>query len=137
MAVYSITPVVKVGLPLAAVSIALWVCAGASRVPPLRQPDSAEELGLLDSHAQSPAEEICSLAVSADGTLLATGTRGGVVWLWDASTRSPRVHWQAHAAGVTALAFSSDSGCLFTAGNDQTIRRWSVGETAAPRPTAP
>src|SRR5262245_22859706 len=135
MAVHSITAFVKVGLPLAAASIALWVWAGAFRVPAPRQPDSAEELGVLDPRAQSPAEEICSLAVSTDGTLLATGTRGGVVWLWEASTGSPRVHWRAHDAGVTALAFSPDSRGLFTADNDVTILRWTIGQTAAPRPT--
>src|SRR5262245_44520238 len=102
MAVYSITSFVRVGLPLAAASVALWVCVSAVRVPSPRRPAVAEELGLLDPRVQSPAEEICSLAVSSDGTLFATGTRGGVVWLWETSTRRPRGRWQAHDAIVTA-----------------------------------
>jgi WD40 repeat protein len=144
MPICSVTSSVKWGLVLGAASIFLWMSAIAFHVPgtpfgtpPIAsQPVSAEELGLLDPRATSPGEEICSLAVSPDGKLLAMGSFGGMVRLWKAPELLPLTQWQAHGEKVTALAFFPDSRSLLTSGADQTVARWSVAEKASPRLTA-
>jgi WD40 repeat protein len=142
MAICSITSSVRAGLVLAVPFIALWVSAGAFRVPAgltgrkavtTLPGDSAEEMGFLDTQEASPGGEICALAVSPDGTLLATGTRDGAVRLWEASSQRPLGRWQAHEEAVTALAFFPDSRDLLTSGADQTIGRWLVREASVPR----
>ena len=102
-------------------------------MPSNRKSNPAEELGVLASHGTSPGGEICSLAVSPDGTLLATGARDGTVQLWEASELLPLARWQTHRQKVTALAFSPDSHFLLTSGADQTITRWAIKETAVPQ----
>jgi WD40 repeat protein len=92
------------------------------------------EVGLLDPREASAPGGISALAVSSDGTLLATATRDGVVRLWAASDQRPLARWQAHEEMVTALAFFPGGRCLLTAGTDLTVRRWSLGEAPAPQP---
>jgi WD40 repeat protein len=91
-------------------------------------------LGLLDPREASPGGEICALAVSPDGTLLATGTRDGAIRLWEASNQRSLTRWQAHEKAVTALAFFPDSRGLLTSGADRTVGRWLVRESSVPQP---
>lgn len=63
---------------------------------------------------QSPVP-IESLAWSDDGSLLAAGDRRGVVWVWDARARTPKVIETAqaiHAGAVKSLSFSPDGRML-------------------------
>lgn len=67
---------------------------------------------LLDEALQTVAEvqasddNLVRVAVSPDGTLIATGDWKGVVALWEADTLTCRQGWQAHAGQVAALEFS-------------------------------
>src|SRR5262245_24317011 len=107
MAIGSVTSSVKLGVALAVASVGVWGSALAFRIGtelidggtlhPL-PPHAAEELGLLHTQEPSPGGEICSLAVSPDGTLLAVGTRDGAVRLWETATQRLQARWQAHAA---------------------------------------
>ena len=66
--------------------------------------------------------DVVSLAVSADGRLLASGTEGGVVRLWDTSLFGQIGQTCKFAAAVTALAFDPRGRVLAIGGEDGTIR---------------
>jgi WD40 repeat protein len=55
---------------------------------------------------------------------MAIGRPNGTVELWDLTTRTRIVAWQAHTGNVTAVAFSRDGQRLATGGADHTARIW-------------
>lgn len=69
-------------------------------------------------------DSIQTIEFSPDGTVLASGTEGGTVWLWNAATGQPIAKLEHHSLRVNDLAFRSDGGLLFAGSNDGTI---SVG----------
>ncbi len=119
----------------------LWITALICRIPgtPFSVDDhglgnaSAVELGRLGAPAANSGEEICALAVSRDGALVAAGTRNGQIRLWDGETRSLINCWKPHEKSVSALAFSADAHSLLTAGDDRTIAHWGLEKTDSPR----
>jgi hypothetical protein len=66
-----------------------------------------------------------AVAVSADGTLLATAA-GKAVWLWDTATRQPIGPPQVHEADVVSLAFSPDGKALLTGDGAGAVRLVTV-----------
>jgi WD40 repeat protein len=73
---------------------------------------------------------VTALAFSPSGEVLAAGfgfTRG-TIHLWEASSRRARGQLTNHTAWVTALAFAPDGQRLVSAGEDRTIRVWSIPE---------
>jgi WD40 repeat protein len=139
MTIGSSLPSVKGGRIWAVVALALGVGAAAFRGPGVwtdgktaaaRATDAAKLLSLLDSGEPSPGGEICALAVSPDGTLLATGTRDGSVGLWDASRQRQLARWTAHQGTVTALAFFLDSRALLSSGAERTVAHWFLEDEA-------
>ena len=79
----------------------------------------------LKQFSNNRAETIQSLAWSADGTLLATGTRKGTIFVWNAGNGNLRQKLEGHVSSVTALAWSSD-GTLASAGKDPAILIWDL-----------
>ena len=79
-----------------------------------------------------------SAAISADGTLLASGTLGGRVHLWDlrdptGPAELPALPVTDDAAGpVEGTAFSPDGRLLAAAGDAGTVRLWDVSDPRAP-----
>jgi WD40 repeat protein/DNA-binding XRE family transcriptional regulator len=69
-----------------------------------------------------------SVALSADGTLLAAGTAGGEVCLWRVVDRTPLLQLQAHAGPVHRVALSDEGQLLVSASEDGTVRLWQVPE---------
>jgi WD40 repeat protein len=60
---------------------------------------------------------VTSLAWTADGATLASGSMDGTLIFWDAATRQMRGGpWQGPASGLTTLAFSPDGKTLATGG---------------------
>ena len=66
------------------------------------------------------SDDITALAVSADGTLVATGERGPhpVIYVWDADTLQVKRAFKGHTKGVAQLAFSADGRRLVSVGSD-------------------
>ncbi len=68
---------------------------------------------------------ITDLVFSADGTLLATSRRDGIVTIRDGVTGTIRARFRAHVADVT-IDFSPDGKSLATTSSDGTIKLWDV-----------
>lgn len=90
----------------------------------------------IDASAQACAEEhlvrddpespIQSTVFSPDGTIVACGTTGGDLSLWD--TKLGKRVWKvkAHSSSVSALAFSIDGSELVSATWDGEVKCWDV-----------
>lgn len=123
---------------------ALVVLAGALhfRVPgevfgpaPGKDPQVAAVVtGTLEQASTAAGGAICALALTQDGTHLATGALTGFVSLWDVENLEvPLVQWQAHTEKVTAQAFAFSGHHLLTAGADQQLCKWHVAGSRLPQ----
>jgi len=74
-----------------------------------------------------------SVALTADGELVAAGTSAGEVWLWRVADRTPLVKVQGHTDGVFGVALSTDGHLAASGGGDGTVRLW---ETSSGLPLA-
>ncbi|MCW2859554.1 MAG: hypothetical protein JWP48_1262 [Actinoallomurus sp.] len=66
-----------------------------------------------------------AVAFSPDGRTLACAT-GAAVLLWDTTARTPATRLEARTPTVEAIAFSPDGKTLATAGDDATVRLWTL-----------
>jgi RNA polymerase sigma factor (sigma-70 family) len=77
--------------------------------------------------AQIRAEkELTGMALSPDGTTVATGEVDGTVRLWQAATGKSLATLKGHTALVVGLAFAPDGRTLASTGNDQRVCVWEV-----------
>jgi WD40 repeat protein len=67
-----------------------------------------------------------AVAVSPDGTRVATGTYFGEVWVWSVADGVPVVTTPRHTGRVTDVQFSPDSSLLVSGSDDGTARVWAV-----------
>jgi len=83
-----------------------------------------KEVGRLEGHKAA----IKSLAVSADTSMIASGSQDGVIILWEWNAKRKVADLTGHTDEVTALAFSPDkeSNLLASAGSDRNIYIWNV-----------
>lgn len=93
-------------------------------------PGAVFQLGARISHGSSRST---ALAMSADGTLLATGgedifMRGDdtSIRLWDTATARPIKSLVGHPGGVVYVAFSPDAKLLASSGRDGVINLWDI-----------
>src|SRR5262249_30232716 len=71
-------------------------------------------------------DELWSAAFSADGKVIAAGSKNGTVVLWDADTGKQLTWQQGHRDGVTAVAFTPDGKALLSASRDRTILYYAL-----------
>jgi WD40 repeat protein/beta-lactamase regulating signal transducer with metallopeptidase domain len=87
-----------------------------------------ERLNLPDHEAA-----VTCLDFSSRDRFLAAGTEQGaggkgIVRLWDPVSGEPLTAWEAHAGGLTALAFEPEANRLASAGSDGALRIWDAEE---------
>ena len=78
---------------------------------------------MLDGHTGP----IVALALSPDGTMLASASWDHTVRLWPLDGGAPRV-LEGHAQAVNGVAFSPDGRELVSAGYDATLRIWRLSD---------
>jgi RNA polymerase sigma factor (sigma-70 family) len=105
------------------------LCGGSAKVN-LPPPTS----GRLRSNFEGHTGPVLSVALSADGTLLASGAGPGeaAVRLWSVTAGKLQAVLTGHAGGVPAVAFAPDGKLLASGGADGTIRLWDMA-TASER----
>ncbi len=109
-----------------------FLASGTTSFVLAAQPPAPEPLRTLTGHA----EAVRSVAFSADGKTLASGSFDKTVKLWDVATGQEqatfRGYGEAHVAaadvrpGINSLAFTPDGKILATSGLDASIKLWDV-----------
>ncbi len=91
---------------------------------PTTSSDSLRNFGLKPVKTQDDAPVVTSVALSPDGTLLATGGDDHLVNLWRVDDGKLIYTMRNHADWVRVVTFSPDGKILASAGDDRTIRLW-------------
>jgi eukaryotic-like serine/threonine-protein kinase len=69
---------------------------------------------------------VSSVAVSADGSRIVTGSSDHTARVWDARTGQPLLVLDGHKAPVTSVAVSADGSRIVTGSQDHTARVWDA-----------
>jgi WD40 repeat protein len=83
-------------------------------------------MGDRDHGATSSTGPVLALAISPDGTYLASAGGDGAVRIWEVATGRVRAVLGGHAGPVRELAISPDGTYLASAGEDGVVRIWEV-----------
>lgn len=113
--------------------------SGMALIPPRRRAVLLERNGLhfLDLSTGSLVESwtgqggrVRSLAVTQDGTRIATGSEDSTVRIWDVASCRVLTTLTGHIDRVTAVAFSEDGRRLASGSHDGTVKAWDVATGA-------
>src|SRR4029078_5964034 len=88
---------------------------------------NAEPDRVLEGHTAP----IAALAVSPDGTMLASASWDQTIRLWPLAGGAPRV-LEGHTQNVNGVAFAPHRARLVSVGYDQSVRIWPLAGTPAP-----
>jgi len=83
---------------------------------------SGERVGKIEGHRDT----LYAVAISPDGSRIATGSYDKKVIIWDAPAKKPIHTLTQHNGPVYDLAFSPDGALLASASADETVKIWHV-----------
>jgi WD40 repeat protein len=66
------------------------------------------------------------LAYNHNGSMMAAGGSDGMIRIYDMSSCSPIMGWNAHEGEVISIQFSYDETSVFSMGSDNKISEWSI-----------
>jgi WD40 repeat protein/Flp pilus assembly protein TadD len=67
---------------------------------------------------------------SPDGTLLAVGTKDGIIKLWEVADGSEIRTFAGHSGQIKSVAFSPDGTLLASGSADKTVKLWKVSDSS-------
>jgi WD40 repeat protein len=79
-------------------------------------------------------DEIRCIALSPDGSLIATASRDNTINLWDRATRRVLTVLKGHSGIVDGVNFSPDGKTLASVSQDYSIAFWDVAEALSGQP---
>ncbi|WP_374776437.1 trypsin-like peptidase domain-containing protein [Streptomyces sp. NBC_01310] len=114
-------------------AVHLWDVGHAEDVRDTRHAGDVEHVATHKPRMSLPGHTgtVHSVAVSKNGTTLATASADGTVRLWDASTGKNLTTLTGPTSQVLSVALSSDGKTLATAGADNQARLWKVAAITA------
>ena len=74
-------------------------------------------------------DEVSSVAFSTDGTLIVSGSRDGLVRVWDASTGKELNVLNGHTDSVNSVTFSTDGKHIVSGSHDNSVRLWDTSSS--------
>ncbi len=117
----------RVAIP---VVVALLVCAGSvlsDPVPATRPARPANRyVTRYLSEMKGHADTVKSLAVSADGKRVVSGSDDMTVRVWDLATGKQLHCFEGHTSSVRSVAFSPDGKLVASGSDDRTARVWDL-----------
>lgn len=83
---------------------------------------TGETKHILKEHS----DYVTSIAFSADGQTLASGSEDKTIYLWDVDTGKHKQTLEGHPDEVTRVSFSPDGNTLISVSKDMTIYYWDI-----------
>ena len=85
---------------------------------------------LYDAHTGDEVvlipERVSELALSSDGSTLASSSNNDTIRLWDVASGQLKATLKGHTAKISSVAFSPDGATLASGSYDYTVRLWDV-----------
>jgi len=99
-----------------------WIAVAANSIVAILDPNDLHLIRTLESDSGL----VLAIAMSPDGSQLASGGVDDNITIWNPLTGKKLKVFRGHSDYVRALAFSKDGQTLISASDDKTIRLWNV-----------
>jgi WD40 repeat protein/DNA-directed RNA polymerase subunit RPC12/RpoP len=98
---------------------------------PLKQEKPRERLAVLERKLKGHENWVNTLAISPDGTWVASASDDETVKLWDLETGECRATLAGHTGEVRSVAITQDGKRILSGSNDHTLRVWDAANGKA------
>ena len=84
---------------------------------------------ILGDGRPSHPDDLKTVAISRNGSLMASGARDGCIKVWGLPGGQELRSFRAHSSEVLSLVFAADDSTLFSAGIDREVKQWAWRES--------